>query len=537
MLTHDFISYVVFLIGIVNVRDDTTEESRNELFTKTSAACKNNQEYCGQLTNNDLVCDGEHLFWPKDDIPNLFCAWGDPENGRQQNAPMLDRPTSRCFETSKCQERPAFRLIYGDSRLGLYVKQPLGEEQVSDLQTRASAEAKKVPRPSVGVQAFEQASINAWMLSDYLSLIAVEPSNIDRRWYLGTSPGMFLLTSHFFFPDKFIKSMFSLDLAAGVYGNLQGASVSLTIISQPMYASAWIPGDWRRPLGLYDLHAADAINLRTPMFWSPQPKALTLQEAFACVAKFESGTVNVEPEDLSTALALCSEDSIFVAAVVLSDPFDTPAPNDIRRIAGNIGQPGLSILVAPQEPQIRKPSFAFNAVAHEPYDFRRENNFSGTSLHLSFTEWKFPLEASTERTIDQDVMVVESVISVLDRGQWVADLDIMGIDFQGLSRIANKCNNKDEHASISHDPNYDYFSVDNWDELVDAPEGVGIFRAHGNWAARLAAVSILSQKGQDHSIGVFGSSRVCFKCLEEELGFAAPDLLDHEAPLPSFCID
>ncbi|PKY00123.1 hypothetical protein P168DRAFT_285633 [Aspergillus campestris IBT 28561] len=330
---------------------------------------------------------------------------------------------------------------------------------------------------------------------------------------------VFLLTSHFCFPDKFTKSMFSLDLAASVYKNLPGAL------------------DWRQPLCLYDLHPAFATIARIPIFRSPQPKALTLQEAFACVAKFESGTINLEPEDLSTALALCSEDSIFVAAVVLSDPFDTPAPNDIRRIAGNIGQPGLSILVAPQEPQIRKPSFAFNAVAHEPYGFLRENNFSGTSLHLPFTEWRFPLEASTERAIDQDVMVVESVISVLDRGKWVADLDIMGIDFEGVSRIVNICNNKDEHAGISHDPNYDYFSVDNWDELVDAPEGVGIFRAHSNWAARLAAVSIMSQKGQGHSIGVFGSNRVCFKCLEEETGFAEPHLLDHESPLPSFCID
>ena len=106
--------------------------------------------------------------------------------------------------------------MYGDARLGLYVEQPLGEEQVTDLQTRASAEAKKVSRPSVGVQAFEQASINAWMLSDYLSLMAMKPSNMNRWWYLGSSPGMFLLTSHFFFPDKFIKSMISLDLATGV---------------------------------------------------------------------------------------------------------------------------------------------------------------------------------------------------------------------------------------------------------------------------------------------------------------------------------
>lgn len=54
---------------------------------------------------------------------------------------------------------------------------------------------------------------------------------------------------------------------------------------------------------------------------------------------------------------------------------------------------------------------------------------------------------------------------------------------------------------------------------------------------RRGGARTLSQKGQDHSIGLFGSSRMCLKCMEEEVGFAEPDLLDHEAPLPSFCID
>lgn len=175
-------------------------------------------------------------------------------------------------------------------------------------------------------------------------------------------------------------------------------------------------------------------------------------------------------------------------------PFDPPASHDIRHILGNIGHPGLTLLVAPQEPKIRKPSDAFNVVAHAPYDFQRENNFTGTSLHLSFTDWKFPLNPSDERTIGQEVMVVESVISVLDRG---ADLDIMCIDFKELPRIATVC---DKHERNTHDSNYDYFSIDSWDELLDEPEGVGIFRAHENWAARLAAVSILSRQGQAHIV-------------------------------------
>jgi hypothetical protein len=72
---------------------------------------------------------------------------------------------------------------------------------------------------------------------------------------------------------------------------------------------------------------------------------------------------------------------------------------------------------------------------------------------------------------------------------------------------------------------------------MDKPETVGIFRAHDNWAARLAAVSVLSQQGHGHSICLFGPSGVCLKCLEAGYETLGPDLLDYESPLPSFCID
>ncbi|KAJ5663643.1 hypothetical protein N7507_004374 [Penicillium longicatenatum] len=264
------------------------------------------------------------------------------------------------------------------------------------------------------------------------------------------------------------------------------------------------------------------------------PAPLTRQQAFSCVAKFESGMVNLDPDDLNTTLALCSEDSMFVAAVILLDPFEQPAAYDLRRIVGNISHPGISLLVAPEDPKIRNRSNQYTAVTHASYDFQRENNFAGTSLHLSFTDWKFPLEAGEYRTIDQDVLVVESVISVLDRGKWVADLDILCIDFESLSRVVRDC---DQHDQEAHDLDYDYTSIDNWDELLDQPENVGIFRAHGNWAARLAAISILSQQGQGHSLALFGKKKVCFKCLEEEREANVDYLMDHESPLPSICVD
>ncbi|RLL96809.1 hypothetical protein CFD26_105475 [Aspergillus turcosus] len=373
-------------------------------------------------------------------------------------------------------------LVYGDWRLGLYVKESGETQRYTELHDRAVSAAWGLLSPAGGTQEFGKAKIDPCMLADYLSLIAVEdPPKLDDQWSWAREDSVYKRRA---------------------------------------------PGMSMSPVALIQCTAANFLPAALPH--------LARANAFSCIARFETGLIDLDPGDIGTALALCSEDSIFVAAVVLSDPFDPPASHDIRHILGNIGHPGLTLLVAPQEPKIRKPSDAFNVVAHAPYDFQRENNFTGTSLHLSFTDWKFPLNPGDERTIDQEVMVVESVISVLDRGRWVADLDIMCIDFKQLPRIATVC---DKHERNTHDSNYDYFSIDSWDELLDVPEGVGIFRAHGNWAARLAAVSILSQQGQAHSIGVFGCQPVCFKCFEEEREEGVRFLANHESPLPSFCID
>ena len=70
----------------------------------------------------------------------------------------------------------------------------------------------------------------------------------------------------------------------------------------------------------------------------------------------------------------------------------------------------------------------------------------------------------------------------------MADLDILSIDFDGLLRITPSTSCPGFH---SQPQDRDYTSIDDWEELLDSPETIGIFRANGKWAARLAAVSIL----------------------------------------------
>jgi hypothetical protein len=99
---------------------------------------------------------------------------------------------------------------------------------------------------------------------------------------------------------------------------------------------------------------------------------------------------------------------------------------------------------------------------------------------------------------------------------------------------ASVCSNENHNKDVD----FDYTSIDSWEELLDEPGTVGIFRAHGNWAARLAAVSILSRNEiGGHNFGVLGPEPFCLECLEEEFEKPGWDMQEYESTLPSFCID
>ena len=62
---------------------------------------------------------------------------------------------------------------------------------------------------------------------------------------------------------------------------------------------------------------------------------------------------------------------------------------------------------------------------HVRYDGRMENNFAGTSLHLSFSGYQLAIDVGTYGQQDQEAFFVEAIVSVHDRGHWIADIDIM----------------------------------------------------------------------------------------------------------------
>lgn len=268
------------------------------------------------------------------------------------------------------------------------------------------------------------------------------------------------------------------------------------------------------------------FDLACQMSVEQESKTLPRHHVFAAIAMFDSGLLNIEVEHLDNVVALCSEDSIFVSDILLSDPGTELSGTKMRHMVGNIGQAGMVFMVAPMNPRIRPPNYNPMAVRQRAYDGRCTDRFAGTSLHLSFTNWKVALDWDNTGEIDQQVFLVESVISVQDKGKWVADIDVLEWEKSETQIVEFQCHCQRDEPPPSEE---DILSLETWDEILDPPASVGVIRANGNWAARLAAVTILAQKGQSHAAAVLGNDPICWRCLESL--FSEP-----ESRLPSFIV-
>ena len=65
----------------------------------------------------------------------------------------------------------------------------------------------------------------------------------------------------------------------------------------------------------------------------------------------------------------------------------------------------------------------------DPFDGHLQNNFRTTSLHLSFTTAESPLGDNFSGMQDDELYLLETLLSVHEGGDWVADLDILNSFF------------------------------------------------------------------------------------------------------------
>ena len=308
-----------------------------------------------------------------------------------------------CYSTSTV----SFAGLIGEEtkRFGLWVgKDDVGSPRVAKkLQDLHEGKAEPLMDFKSSIRFFES-GINCHLVWQYLEGVdpydlsgAIKPVLSLMRWERGHFQGT-------------IDSLRSLAAAYEVYKSLEGATISSAIVSRGIHDAEWAlmrPGD----------------RLTQPMM-------------FSCIAMMETGTINLHADKFNNVLALASGNSIYILRHFVTDPaLRLPSPA-IVRIVGNVGRVGISLLIPPAyAPLIRPLSDSLRAVEYATFDGKRENNFTSTSLHLSFTPHEFPLDYGASGVIDHQVFYVESVVSVHDSGQWVADLDILGIFRDGARKI------------------------------------------------------------------------------------------------------
>jgi hypothetical protein len=298
-------------------------------------------------------------------------------------------------------------------------------------------------------------------------------------------------------------------------------------MSSSLHTAPWAPqklanfqGKWTLPLPQY------------------QGYKLNRSQAFACIAMFDSGTARVDPSTLHRVMAMSSGNSIYVATPLLADPFSQYGGHEIKRIIGNIGRPGIAMLVPPQSPRLRRSDgeSSWKLVNHNEFDGKKENCFGATSMHLSFTGYEAPVSLDSQGLQDVEVYLVESVISVHERGEWVADLDVLGMLEQSkmLKRYEKRtsCSHSCSSRSGYNRDIIRLTAIDNWDELLDSPLGAGIVRANANWTARLSTTVAALQKG--HPVCIINGD-ACWECMRDNRIFGKdirkgrlqPDILPH----------
>jgi hypothetical protein len=277
------------------------------------------------------------------------------------------------------------------------------------------------------------------------------------------------------------------EAAARIYKLLPNATLSTQILSQQLRDAKWIPAKQKGEV------------------------FLTRAQTFACILMFDSGVCNLEPEIFGNVMAISSGSSLYIAGPLLCDPFEQPGETEVRRVVGNIGRSGVSLLIPPPRPRMREAELEnWRQINHSIYNGTAENCFSHTSIHLSFTEYVMPLKLNNDDThmIDRPVNLVETLVQVLDCGKWVADLDILEALNSDITRVV--CRGQIGSRAGEHVANTAFqkflkcsgvkppflTAIDTWDELLDPPkQGTIITRAHGNWLARLGITAVCKELG------------------------------------------
>jgi hypothetical protein len=250
-------------------------------------------------------------------------------------------------------------------------------------------------------------------------------------------------------------------------------------------------------------------------------------EAFALVAAFDSGGLEIDPANFEDVIAISSGGNLYVSDTLLNDPVS--ASEGIRVLVGNVGKPGMALLLSPSEPEVMTPDAdTWEMVNHHDFDGRWEDNFQSTSLHLKLTGYEHYLNVGQHRSRYKEVLLAEAVVSVHSRGEWVVDLSILSIYKEGsfgknwlTQRLLPwTCEHSQEQKNDCSDFGQ-LTSIDNWPELLDRPPNTSVVRAKGNWDARLALSAEICMRDDDV---IIASGEICWACIRTAAAILNLDL-------------
>jgi hypothetical protein len=292
--------------------------------------------------------------------------------------------------------------------------------------------------------------------------------------------------------SPYFHSLAVLDRVAGFYTKLPGALVSLSVLSMPLWTVKW------RPTHL------DPLNE---------------QEAFACIALFATGQHNLDPSIFLDVIGISYGNTLYVLDILLNDPWQSFCSKERNQkiccLTGNVGSPGLSLLVSVDEPMQDESNLEnWRLVNHHDYDGKLEDNFRQTSLQLSLTGYAHPVVREEHGARYKDAFYVETVISVHDHGKWIGDVDILSMyRNRGSVVMEPGC----AHTEEERIPSSDFGrvrSVDGWPEFTDPPLDACVIRASENWTARLAICAISDVRGDKLLIC---NSSLCWACVKRQI--------------------
>ncbi|KAH4891395.1 hypothetical protein HBI38_030200 [Parastagonospora nodorum] len=237
----------------------------------------------------------------------------------------------------------------------------------------------------------------------------------------------------------------------------------------------------------------------------------TLSRSFACIAWFDSGEFDLPVSQLNAVMALANGDSIYVASALLSDPSVSTRTTPITRVFGNLGRSEMSLLVPPADPRLAEPDLsAWKHIDHSEFTGQLQDCFSSTSLHLTFTDSEDNAYLGNRGLRDRQVVFLEALVSIDDRGIHIGDLDILSMFSKLTFEVQSSCSHTpEERATVLY--GCQLIAIDNWDEFLDPPESAAIFRADGNWQARLGAAAAATQMGKH--VFVLSPEKPCLQCL------------------------